>query len=129
LPSIKIAIVAQESGVEIEIASAMVKVGNAIRNLAGSPLRGVASTRMLILSARLGRGGALSIARHTVVAGRSVEVAQAQAGEAAYLNGHVVVVSGGSTDAQRWGGVASERPARRRHSKALEEVRADAPVR
>jgi nitric oxide reductase NorQ protein len=49
----EIEIVAHEAGVELETASALVKLGNAIRNLDGSPLREVASTRMLILAGGL----------------------------------------------------------------------------
>ena len=45
--------VAHEAGIDAETARALVKVGNAIRNLDGSPLREVASTRMLILAGGL----------------------------------------------------------------------------
>jgi nitric oxide reductase NorQ protein len=50
-------IVAHEAGIELETASALVKLANAIRNLEGSPLREVASTRMLILAGGLVAGG------------------------------------------------------------------------
>jgi len=46
-------IVAHEAGIERETASALVALGHAIRNLSGSPLREVASTRMLILAGEL----------------------------------------------------------------------------
>jgi len=46
-------IVAHEAGIELETASALVTLGNAIRNLDGAPLREVASTRMLILAGGL----------------------------------------------------------------------------
>jgi nitric oxide reductase NorQ protein len=50
-------IVAHEAGVELETAQALVKVGHAIRNLDGSPLREVASTRALILAGQLAADG------------------------------------------------------------------------
>lgn len=43
-------IVAREAGVGAETAEALVRLGDAIRNLDGSPLREVSSTRMLILA-------------------------------------------------------------------------------
>jgi nitric oxide reductase NorQ protein len=46
-------VVAREAGIDFETASALVKLGNTIRNLDGSPLREVASTRMLILAGSL----------------------------------------------------------------------------
>jgi nitric oxide reductase NorQ protein len=46
-------VVAYEAGIDLETASALVTLGDAIRNLAGSPLREVASTRMLILAGGL----------------------------------------------------------------------------
>lgn len=46
-------IVAHEAGIERETASTLVALGNTIRNLPGSPLREVASTRMLILAGGL----------------------------------------------------------------------------
>jgi nitric oxide reductase NorQ protein len=46
-------VVAYEAGIDFENARALVKLGDAIRNLAGSPLREVASTRMLILAGGL----------------------------------------------------------------------------
>lgn len=46
-------IVAHEAGIGRETASALVALGHAIRNLSGSPLREVASTRMLILAGEL----------------------------------------------------------------------------
>jgi nitric oxide reductase NorQ protein len=46
-------VVAHEAGVDNETARALVKLGNAIRNLDGSPLREVASTRLLILAGGL----------------------------------------------------------------------------
>jgi nitric oxide reductase NorQ protein len=49
----EIVIVGHEAGIELETASALVRLANAIRNLDGSPLREVASTRMLILAGGL----------------------------------------------------------------------------
>ena len=46
-------IVAHEAGIDCNTARILVTVGNAIRNLDGSPLREVASTRMLILTGGL----------------------------------------------------------------------------
>lgn len=46
-------IVAHEAGIDIGLARTLVTLGNAIRELDGSPLREVASTRMLILTAGL----------------------------------------------------------------------------
>ena len=46
-------IVAHEAGLDAETARALVRVGSAIRNLDGSPLREVSSTRMLILAGEL----------------------------------------------------------------------------
>ena len=46
-------IVAHEAGIDAATARALVTVGNAIRKLDGSPLREVASTRMLILAGSL----------------------------------------------------------------------------
>ena len=46
-------VVAHEAGIDAETARALVKLGNAIRNLDGSPLREVSSTRMLILAGGL----------------------------------------------------------------------------
>lgn len=47
------AIVAHEAGIALDVARTLVTVGNAIRSLDGSPLREVASTRMLILTGGL----------------------------------------------------------------------------
>jgi nitric oxide reductase NorQ protein len=55
-------VVAHEAGVEVETAQALVKVGHAIRNLDGAPLREVASTRALILAGALTAEG-LSLRR------------------------------------------------------------------
>ncbi|MCV6966888.1 AAA family ATPase [Mycobacterium intermedium] len=46
-------IVAHEAGIAVETARPLVKLGNAIRSLDGSPLREVASTRLLILAGGL----------------------------------------------------------------------------
>ncbi|MCV7243569.1 CbbQ/NirQ/NorQ/GpvN family protein [Mycobacterium mantenii] len=46
-------VVAHEAGIDHEAARTLVKLGNAIRNLNGSPLREVSSTRMLILTGGL----------------------------------------------------------------------------
>src|SRR3954470_2331705 len=49
----EIEVVAHESGVNVETAQALVKLGYAIRHLDGSPLREVASTRLLVLAGGL----------------------------------------------------------------------------
>jgi nitric oxide reductase NorQ protein len=46
-------VVAHEAGVDADTARALVKIGDAIRNLDGSPLREVSSTRTLILAGEL----------------------------------------------------------------------------
>jgi len=46
-------VVAHEAGVDLPTAQALVKVGQAIRNLEGAPLRELASTRLLILAGGL----------------------------------------------------------------------------
>ena len=46
-------IVAYEAGIDLDTARTLVTIGNAIRNLDGSPLREVSSTRMLILTGGL----------------------------------------------------------------------------
>ena len=50
-------VVAHEAGVPLEVAQTLVKVGHAIRNLEGAPLREVASTRALILAGGLVAAG------------------------------------------------------------------------
>ncbi|HYH51230.1 MAG TPA: CbbQ/NirQ/NorQ/GpvN family protein [Acidimicrobiia bacterium] len=55
--SIETEVVAHEAGVDPETAQALVKVGHAIRNLDGAPLREVASTRALILAGALAAEG------------------------------------------------------------------------
>lgn len=50
-------IVAHEAGVAVETACSLVKLGNAIRSLEGSPLREASSTRMLILAGALAAEG------------------------------------------------------------------------
>lgn len=52
-PDIETDVVAAESGVDPATAAALVKLGQAIRRLDGSPLREVASTRLLILAGGL----------------------------------------------------------------------------
>jgi nitric oxide reductase NorQ protein len=52
-PDVETDVVAQEADVDIETARSLVKLGNAIRNLDGSPLREASSTRMLILAGGL----------------------------------------------------------------------------
>lgn len=47
-PDVETEVVAQEAGIDLETARALVKVGDAIRNLEGAPLQEVASTRLLI---------------------------------------------------------------------------------
>jgi len=46
-------VIAYEAGIDFETARALVTLGAAIRNLSGSPLREVSSTRMLILAGGL----------------------------------------------------------------------------
>jgi nitric oxide reductase NorQ protein len=55
-------VVAHEAGVDAETARALVRLGQAIRNIEGSPLREVSSTRMLILAGGLAAEG-LSLRR------------------------------------------------------------------
>lgn len=50
---IEIEVITHEAGVDRSTARALVLLGNAIRNLDGSPLREVASTRMLVLAGGL----------------------------------------------------------------------------
>jgi nitric oxide reductase NorQ protein len=50
-------VVAHEAGVDRATAQVLVQLGNVIRNLDGSPLREVASTRMLILAGSLAAEG------------------------------------------------------------------------
>lgn len=52
-PDLETEIVAHEAGVDSDTARALVTLGHAIRNLDGSPLREVSSTRMLILAGGL----------------------------------------------------------------------------
>ncbi len=52
-PEIETEVVAHEAGIDSETARALVTLGNAIRNLDGSPLREVSSTRMLVLAGGL----------------------------------------------------------------------------
>ncbi|MHC9296165.1 CbbQ/NirQ/NorQ/GpvN family protein [Mycobacterium sp. LTG2003] len=52
-PEIEIDVVAHEAGVDVATAQALVRLGNAIRGLQGSPLREASSTRMLILAGEL----------------------------------------------------------------------------
>ena len=59
-------VVAHEAGIDAETARALVMLGNAIRNLDGSPLREVSSTRMLILAGGLVRGRAQPAQRRPV---------------------------------------------------------------
>lgn len=56
-PEAEIDIVAHESGVDVDTARALVAVGTAIRNIDGSPLREVSSTRMLVLAGSLAAEG------------------------------------------------------------------------
>src|SRR5205085_3059425 len=46
-------VVAREAGIDYGTAGSLVKLANAIRNLDGSPLNEVSSTRMLILAGSL----------------------------------------------------------------------------
>lgn len=52
-PAVETDVVVAEAGVDQSTAGTLVKLANTIRNLDGSPLREVASTRMLILTAGL----------------------------------------------------------------------------
>ena len=52
-PEVETEVVAHEAGIDLSTAQALVKVGSAIRNLNGSQLREVSSTRMLILAGAL----------------------------------------------------------------------------
>jgi nitric oxide reductase NorQ protein len=52
-PDIEAEVVAHEAGVDLDTARALVKVGDAIRKLRGTPLQEVASTRTLILAGAL----------------------------------------------------------------------------
>lgn len=52
-PEVETEVVAHEAGIDLSTAEALVKVGSAIRNLNGSQLREVSSTRMLILAGAL----------------------------------------------------------------------------
>ncbi len=52
-PAVETEVVAAEAGVDRPTAEILVRLANTIRNLDGSPLREVASTRMLILTAGL----------------------------------------------------------------------------
>ena len=64
-------VVAHEAGVDLETARALVKVGDAIRNLEGSPLREVASTRTLISPAGSSPKGSACAARSSRRSSRS----------------------------------------------------------
>ncbi|MFB4309560.1 CbbQ/NirQ/NorQ/GpvN family protein [Actinomadura sp. GTD37] len=52
-PGIETEIVSHEAGIDLETAGALVRLGNAIRKLDGSPLGEVSSTRMLTLAGTL----------------------------------------------------------------------------
>jgi nitric oxide reductase NorQ protein len=56
-PEVETDVVAQEAGIDVGTARSLVKLGNAIRNLDGSPLREASSTRMLILAGGLAAEG------------------------------------------------------------------------
>jgi nitric oxide reductase NorQ protein len=49
-PDIETEVVAREANIDIKTAQTLVKIGHAIRNLSGNPLREVASTRLLIMT-------------------------------------------------------------------------------
>ncbi|WP_155769318.1 CbbQ/NirQ/NorQ/GpvN family protein [Mycobacterium asiaticum] len=67
---IEIEVVAHEAEIDWETAQVLVKLGNAIRTLDGSPLREVSSTRMLILAGSLVAAGLnLRSAVHSAVVG------------------------------------------------------------
>ncbi|WP_067856777.1 CbbQ/NirQ/NorQ/GpvN family protein [Nocardia shimofusensis] len=64
----EIDVVAHEAGIDIGAASELVTLGNAIRTLDGSPLREVASTRLLILAGGLiGEGLSLRAAVQSAI--------------------------------------------------------------
>ncbi|MCK0176568.1 CbbQ/NirQ/NorQ/GpvN family protein [Mycolicibacterium sp. F2034L] len=52
-PQVEVEIVTHEAGIDPETARVLVSIGDAIRNIDGSPLREVSSTRMLILAGGL----------------------------------------------------------------------------
>ncbi|BBY76223.1 CbbQ/NirQ/NorQ/GpvN family protein [Mycolicibacterium parafortuitum] len=52
-PAVETEIVAHEAGVDVDTARTLVTIGDAIRNIDGSPLREASSTRMLILAGGL----------------------------------------------------------------------------
>jgi nitric oxide reductase NorQ protein len=56
-PEVETEVVAYEAGINTETARSLVKLAYAIRNLDGSPLREVSSTRMLILAGGLAAEG------------------------------------------------------------------------
>ena len=56
-PEVETEVVAYEAGIDTDTARALVKLAYAIRNLDGSPLREVSSTRMLILAGGLAAEG------------------------------------------------------------------------
>lgn len=56
-PEVETEVVAYEAGIDTETARSLVKLAYAIRNLDGSPLREVSSTRMLILAGGLAAEG------------------------------------------------------------------------
>jgi nitric oxide reductase NorQ protein len=56
-PEVETEVVAHEAGIDLETAASLVKLGNAIRNIDGSPLREASSTRMLILAGGLAAEG------------------------------------------------------------------------
>ena len=56
-PEIETEVVAHEAGIDTDTARSLVKLAYAIRNLDGSPLREVSSTRMLILAGGLAAEG------------------------------------------------------------------------
>ncbi|MGN2639851.1 AAA family ATPase [Nocardia takedensis] len=56
-PEIEIDVVAHEAGINAETAGVLVKLGNAIRKLDGSPLGEASSTRLLILAGGLAAEG------------------------------------------------------------------------
>jgi nitric oxide reductase NorQ protein len=52
-PDVETEVVAHEANIDIKTAQTLVKIGQAIRNLSGNPLREVASTRLLIMTGTL----------------------------------------------------------------------------
>jgi nitric oxide reductase NorQ protein len=80
-PEIEEKVIAHEAGVDIEAATALVRLGQAIRRLNTTGLREVASTRVLLAAARLAAGRVpLRDAARAAIAGPLTDDAQLTAG-------------------------------------------------